>query len=133
MENNFLNSRRGTVLGLIIAVVWIVCYFGARVLLRDLQLGPWLRVSVALLPIPPFALFLWSVLANIRSMDEMHRRVHLEALVIAFPWAILLLMTLGLLELAVGLNPNDWSYRHVWVFLPLFYFIGLGVSWRRYQ
>jgi hypothetical protein len=66
-------------------------------------------------------------------MDELHRRVHLEALAIAFPLTMLLLMVLGLVELVIPLSPDDWSYRHVWQFLPLFYFLGLALTWRRYQ
>jgi hypothetical protein len=38
-----------------------------------------------------------------------------------------------LLELAIGLDPKDWSYRHVWIYLPLFYFVGLAIAWRRYK
>jgi len=105
----------------------------ARMALQMFQLAPWLRVTVALLPIIPTALFLWSVVSRIRSLDELERRIHLEALAIAFPLAILLLWTLGLLQLAINLNPDDWSYRHVWVYLPLFYFIGLAIARRRYQ
>jgi hypothetical protein len=101
--------------------------------LNELELAPWLRTTVALAPVLPTALFLWLVVAGIRSLDELARRVHLEALAIAYPLAILLLWTLGLLQLAVQLSPDDWSYRHVWVYLPLFYFVGLAVAWRRYQ
>jgi hypothetical protein len=32
-----------------------------------------------------------------------------------------------------GAPSLDWSYRHVWYYLPLFYFIGIVVSWRRYR
>jgi hypothetical protein len=71
--------------------------------------------------------------ASVGSLDEMQRRIHLEALVIAFPLAILLLMTLGLLQLAIPLPEEDWSYWHIWAFLPMFYFIGLAFAWRRYR
>ena len=56
-----------------------------------------------------------------------------QALAIAFPAAMLLLMALALLERAIALSPQDWSYRHVWFFLPLFYFVGLGIARRRYR
>jgi hypothetical protein len=46
---------------------------------------------------------------------------------------MLLLMALTLLERAVALSPQDWSYRHAWFFLPLFYFVGLGIARRRYR
>lgn len=126
-------SVRDAFLGYGSLVVWAICYIGALVLLREFQLQGWVRVAVALLPIVPFVLFLSMVLTQIRSLDELWRRIHLEALAIAFPLAILLLMILGLMELATGLSPNDWSYRHVFVFLPMFYLIGLAISVRRYK
>jgi hypothetical protein len=115
------------------AVIWALVYFLARWLLDNHQLQDGLRVAVALTPILPFAIFLMLMLAGIRQMDELHRKVHLEALAIAFPLTMLLLMLLGLLELVIPLSPEDWSYRHVWQFLPLFYFLGLAFTWRRYQ
>lgn len=113
--------------------LWVLSYLAARFALKELQLDPWLRVTVALLPVIPTAVFLWLAIAKIRGLDELQRRVHLEALAIAFPLAILLLWTLGLLQLAINLSMDDWSYRHVWVYLPLFYFIGLAIAGRRYQ
>ena len=116
-------------------VLWGAAYIAARAALDvELNLQPaWLRVTAALLPVIPTAIALWAIATGLRQSDELQRRVHLEALAIAYPLAILLLMTLGLLELAIGLNPDDWSYRHVWIYLPLFYFIGLFVAWRRYK
>ncbi len=93
----------------------------------------WLRVCVALFPLPFFAGFLWVFISGIRSMDELQRKIQLEALAIAFPLAILLLMTLGLLQRAVDLPFEDWSYAHVWIYLPLFYFGGVAIASRRYQ
>lgn len=116
-----------------LGALWVFSYFGARVALDNFQLDTSLRVVVALLPLVPFALFLWIVITGIRSLDELERRVHLEALGFAFPLAILLLMTLGLLQLAIDLPAEDWGYRHVWSYLPLFYFIGLAIAWRRYR
>lgn len=66
-------------------------------------------------------------------MDELERRIQLEALAFAYPLALLLLMTLGLLEFVVELNPNDWSYRHVWQFTVVFYLFGVVMAKRRYQ
>ena len=116
-------------------VAWGLSYMAARAALDiDLQLQPtWLRVAAALLPVAPTVFALWSIAAGLRESDELQRRVHLEALAIAYPLAILLLMTLGLMELAVGLNTADWSYRHIWIYLPVFYFLGLWIAWRRYR
>ena len=92
-----------------------------------------MKLTAALVPIFPTVLFLWFVVSAIRGLDELHRRVHLEALAIAYPLAILLLVTLGFLQLAIDLPAEDWSYRHVWIYLPCFYFIGLALAWRRYR
>ena len=113
---------------------WIMLYFAARAALQRLEMEPWLRVGIALVPVVPFVAVLWLIAAAVRGdMDELERRVHLEALALAFPLAMVLLMTLGLLQRAVPLPFEDWSYAHVWVYLPLFYFLGLAIAWRRYR
>jgi hypothetical protein len=113
--------------------LWVLVYFFTRRLLDSSQLAEGLRVFVALAPLVPFAFFLAFMLAGLRSLDELQRRIQLEALAIAFPLAILFFMLLGLLELVIPLSPDDWSYRHTWSYLPLFYFIGLAIASRRYQ
>ena len=114
-------------------VAWVLVYLVTRELLDSDQLAEGWRILVALAPMIPFAFFLIFMLAGLRSMDELHRRIQLEALAIAFPLAIILFMLLGLLELAIPLSPEDWSYRHTWSYLPLFYFIGVAIATRRYQ
>lgn len=118
---------------LLAVAVFLVLYFIARLVLKQPDLAQSLRVTVALLPIPVFALFLLSFIRGLKALDELERRIQLEALVIAFPLAILFIMTLGLLELAVPLSPENWSYRHIWPFLTMFYFIGLAIARKRYQ
>lgn len=117
-----------------LTALWIVTFLGARAVLDEsVQLPPWVKVAAALIPIVPTALVLWFVVSALRGLDELHRRVHLEALAVAYPLAILLLVTLGFLQLAIDLPAEDWSYRHIWVFLPCFYFVGLFIAWRRYR
>lgn len=115
-----------------LAVVWLLAYFGARGVLEQTGLAPATRVVVALAPIPFFAAFLARMILGIRQLDELERRIHLEALAVAFPLGILLLMTLGLLQRAITLKFEDWSYGHVWPFMFLFYFVGLALARRRY-
>ncbi len=113
--------------------VWVGSYLVALLLQKYLVVSDWLRIAVALIPVVPFVFFVRRFIGHLRKLDELHRRVHFEALAFAFPLAILLLMTLGLLERAHVLNPDDWSYRQVWFYLPFFYFVGLAISWRRYR
>ena len=119
--------------GFAILAGWGVLYIAARLLLELEGLGWWSRLAIALVPVPAFAWVLWSVSNGIAEMDELQRRIQLEALAFAFPLTLLLLMTLGLIELAVGLNPDDWSYRHVWAVLPLFYLGGIIRAKQRYE
>jgi hypothetical protein len=114
-------------------VLWLVLYFCARELLKHATMPTWLRVTVALIPVPPFALCLLLFIRGMREMDELQRRIQLEALAVAFPLTLLLLQTLGLLERAIPLPFEDWSYAHVWAYLPLFYFLGVALATRRYQ
>lgn len=114
-------------------LLWIAAFIGARFWLKSGPLPDGLRLAIALLPLPFFAFVLWGVMRDIGRQDELERRIHLEALAVAFPLSILLLMTLGLLQLALPLNPDDWSYRHVWPFPFAFYFLGLARARRRYS
>lgn len=111
---------------------WFVAWFAARVVLENTSVPTWGRVTAALAPTPIAGVALLTIIRGARALDELEQRIQLEALAIAFVLAVLLLMTLGLMELAVVLNRADWSYRHVWAMLPMLYFGGLAFSRRRY-
>ena len=107
-------------------------YFGARLLLKQPD-APF-PVAIALAPVPFFVLFILAAVRMSRGLDELEQRIHLEALAFAFPAVLVVLLTLGLLQVAgVALDPGDWSYRHVWAFAFVFYFAGLVLARRRYQ
>ena len=116
----------------VLSLSLLLSYVAARALL-ELVASPQVRVAAALLPIPFFALWLLTIVRGIRALDELERRIQLEAIAIAFPLTLILLLTLGLLEIAVTLPREDLSYRHIWSFLPLFYIFGLTIARRRYQ
>lgn len=113
-------------------VAAFVSYFGARLLLKGSAV-PY-REAIAMLPVPFFILFIVAAIRTARRLDELEQRIHLEALVFAFPAVLVVLLTLGLLQVAgVALSPQDWSYRHVWAFAFAFYFAGLALARKRYQ
>jgi hypothetical protein len=127
-------KRKSLTRGIVITAMWIVTYFAARFVLdKGFPAPQGVKIATALLPILPTALFLWAVVSAIRGLDELHRKVHLEAVVIAFPLSILMLVTLGFLQLAVELPAENFSFRHVWAFMPAIYFGCLVFTWRRYQ
>ena len=112
---------------------WFVAWIGARIVLEIPDAPAWARISAALAPTPLAAAALLAILRGARELDELERRIQLEALATAFVLAVLLIMTLGLMDLAVTLNRDDWSYRHVWALLPMLYLAGLVFSRRRYS
>lgn len=113
-------------------VAWFAAWIGARIVLENPSVPAWARVAAALAPTPIAGMALLAIIRGARELDELERRIQLEALAFAFVLAVLLIMTLGLMELAVTLNRDDWSYRHVWAMLPPMYFAGLVLARRRY-
>jgi hypothetical protein len=118
---------------LVRGLLWVSVYLIARGLLALDTLAPPVRIGIALLPIPFFAWWLWTWMKGISEMDELERRIELEALAFAFPVALVVLMTVGLVDVARPLDPVDWSVRHIWAMMPLLYYAGLWRAKRRYQ
>lgn len=118
---------------LLATAIWFAAYFAARLLLKLSIFTPWERVGISLIPIPFFVWFLWLFVKRMRDTDELQRRIQLEALAIAFPAAVVLLMTLGLLQRAIDLPMEDWSYAHVWLYLPMLYVFGNAIAANRYR
>ena len=112
-------SQRDRVLCLITAALFAASYVAATWALKGLEMSSVARIAIAISPFPFFVAFLVAEIRVLRRVDELERRIQLEAL--------------ALLERAIPLSPLDWSYRHVWCFLPLFYFAGLGIARRRYR
>jgi hypothetical protein len=112
--------------------LWLGLYFVARLGLESTGLIPWQRVAIALMPVPFFMWFLWGVAQWIARSDELERLIQLEALAIAFPLTVVLIMTLGLLQIAIELSMDDWSYRHLWPIIYIFYLFGVIRARRRY-
>jgi hypothetical protein len=67
-----------------------------------------LRSAVALTPIIPAGLMCWSIVRNMRRMDEMHLRIQFEALGFAFAASALLTFSYGFLE-NVGAPHIPWT------------------------
>jgi hypothetical protein len=121
----------GGVAGLLL--VWLVAYFTVRFWLEaNPGLAESTRLALALVPVPLFSIFVWSFVRSVRRADELERRIQLEALAIAFPLGLLLLTTLGLVQRAVELDFQNWSYNHVWPMLVFFYFVGIVIARKRY-
>ena len=115
------------------AVLWFVTYTICFLTLKELSPDKVTGVILSLLPVITFALFIYSIIKGVASMDEVQIRVQMEAVVIAFSLGLLMIMTLGLLDLVIILNKEDWGYRHLVPYFVLFYFIGLLISKGKYN
>ena len=114
-------------------IAWFAAWVAARAILESSSVATWLRVGAALAPVPLAGAALFTIIREARELDELEKRIQLEALAFAFVLSLLLIMTLGLMELAITLNRDDWSYRHVWAMLPMLYFAGVVLARKRYS
>ena len=131
MKQNSLCEK--TEIPVVPTALWVGSYLVALALQKFFILPTALQIAVMLIPVAPFVFFVQRFIAHLRNLDELHRRVHFEALAFAFPVAMLLLMMLGLLERSHLVSAEKWSYGQVWYYLPLLYLIGIAISWRRYR
>ena len=118
-------------------VLWVVVYVLAIWVLADnsmLQVESRLpRVTIALLPTPFFVWWLWTWMKGLRNMDELRQRIELEALAFAFPTTLVFLAAVGLLDSAIALRPSEVSLRHMWLIMPMLYYVGFWNAQRRYS
>jgi hypothetical protein len=90
----------------------------------------WWRLPVALAPILPLLLLLRAIVRFFRRLDELQRRIQLDALAFAFAGSALLTFTYGLLE---NVGFPRLSYGYVWSVMGVLWGIGTAVAKRRYR
>ncbi len=119
---------------LVAATVALLAAFILSVLMID-KLHPSTLGSVAIsaLPVTAFTWFIVTVVRDIRQLDELQRRIQLEALAVAYPSAVLLVFALGFLERAGIVFPGFTNLRDVWPLTILPYWVGMAIATRRYR
>lgn len=124
------NSGHGALL--LVGAAWILSYFLARYLLDAMHPAPHWDILVANIPTIVFFGFVWSVQSTLRKADELRRRIHLEALAMAFLTVMLAVMVVGLLEDSPG--GHLWlPLRDLWFAFPLLYGVCFAVATRHYR
>ena len=118
---------------LLYAILWAAVYIGCLLIVKKLEPAKTLGVIISFIPTITFGLFLYNFIKGINVMDEVERRIQLEATVWGFSLGLLLLMTLGLLDFVVILKKEDWGYTHLIPFFFVFYFMGIFISRRKYN
>jgi len=121
-----------TWIGVGLTALFVLAYFGARAGIEQVEPGTRAALGLALLPVPFFAAFIWTYGRNVRGLDELQRRIQLEALALAFPVALLVVFTAGLLDLAGFHGEQDWDLPRLWPLVLFPYWIGLALAHRRY-
>jgi hypothetical protein len=128
-EGFWKSTRTGTA-----GLAWFLSYVAVRMAVETPgRFSKAALIAIVVSPVVPAGLFLYFFITDMRNRDELQRRIQLEALALAYPLILLLVLTLGLLELVINLDPADWSYRHLGPFVILFYVLGLWISTRRYR
>ena len=111
-------------------VVYGATLVGSIALLTHVDVArPW-RDLVALSPMLPAAATAWIVLRELRRMDELQRRIQLEALGFSFAGTAILTFSYGFLE---GLGYPRLSMFTVWPILAVLWGVGLALARRRYR
>ena len=85
---------------------------------------------IAFLPIIPSALALWAFMRMFRTLDELQRRIQLEAVAFSFLATCLITLTWAFQQNA-GLPRFDVSW--VAPLLIMLWGLGLGIAKRRYE
>jgi hypothetical protein len=110
-----------------------VIYVAAMAALRFIPLPRAAQYAVALLPAPFFAFYLRRWIHAARGLDELQRLIHFEALAIAYPLVLLLLMVLGLLDLVRLPDRSTNAFLRVWPVVFWLYVVGLFIARKRYR
>jgi hypothetical protein len=99
--------------------------------LNHLALAPFARLAVALAPLPGNLALIALVLRAIRKLDEFQKRLHFEAVVVAFLATGVIVFIYGFLQKAGAVSPlNTWF---IWLFMAITYAAGYGIAARHYQ
>ena len=114
-------------------VAFGIIYVAAITALRFIAMPRAAQVAVALAPLPIFAFYLARWLRAMRRLDELQRLIQLEALAIAFPLTLLLILALGLLQMVEALPVRLADYIRLWPVVFWLYFVGLFIARKRYR
>jgi hypothetical protein len=100
-------------------------------LLKTQELAPALRLALALAPVAAWVFALLAYSRLIQRLDELQRRIHLEALAFAFSGLAVAMIACEYLRKAgfISALKPDYVLMLMMVLWPL----GYVIAWRRYQ
>jgi hypothetical protein len=118
----YLYLLAGLTLVAVIAVSWS---------LDHLSMAPAGRLVLAMIPVALWSGAITMLVLTVRALDELQRRIQLEALAIAFPAAMMIGMTVEYLQKA-GFA-HSVGVGDVWPFMFLLYVPALAFAHWRYR
>jgi hypothetical protein len=123
--------NRSWVAFLLTAVLASAIDFVASFLLRNPGPGSAARIAIALMPLPGDIALIFLVLRAIRTLDEFQKRVHFEAVTVAFLSTGVAVFVYGYLQKAQVVGFLNAGL--VWAFMLIFYAIGYVVAASHYR
>ena len=109
-----------------------VALIGGSLINLEANPAPSIRVILALVPMIPVSFMGWSIVAAVRGLDELQRRIVLEASFGAFLTGAFLTLLYGQLQHArVGLPELNWAF--VWAAMAAPCAVAFVLTARRYQ
>jgi len=124
------SNNRATVL-LLTVLSSLVIDLGASWTLGHIELGGTARIAVALAPVPAKIAVIALILQAIRRLDEFQKRVHFEAVTVAFLSTGVAVIVYGYLEKAQVAGPLNMGL--IWTFMVFFYAIGYFIAKVHYK
>jgi len=115
---------------LVLAIVVYAAILGPSIPLISANPDAAWRFPLAIAPILPFIYGIVGYVRYLRSVDELQRRIALEALAIAFGASAAITFGYGLLQIA-GLPEINWSF--VWAVMGGCWILGAIYADRRYR
>ena len=110
--------------------VFVVVLLVTPILLNSIDPGPGWRLPFALAPMVPLIFTLVAFVRYLDRMDELQRRIQLEAMAFAFGGTALLTFGYGFLQL-VGFPQQSWFF--VWPIMGVLWMVGKARADRRYK
>ena len=124
-------ARRYTRWLLPLGIVTMTAIFSVSWALENRFLDPAARLALAVIPVLLWGTMIVVMVAGVRRLDELQRRIQLDALAIAFPSAMLLGLLVEYLQKA-GFA-REWTVGDVWPFMFLLYVPAYFLARLRYR
>jgi hypothetical protein len=126
-----MDSSSVSLVFLITLLVATAIDMGASWMLGHTELGTMARIAVSLLPLPGNVALIVMVLRGIRRLDEFQKRIHFEAVTLAFLSTGVAVFVFGYLQKAHAVGPLNMGL--VWAFMVIFYAIGYFIAVSHYK